>query len=154
MKNYPTDEELELFIRQMEEQELYAPKHMKEQILSQAFPNQFKEALPDSGSGGQTIQFLAYRIKIIAGMAAAVLMLVTLPMQGRDWQEQDTVPERKLLDIWEQEMEQKDTMDINNMLNEGTRKVNRKMNVWLEGVNNLWNRSLFEKKDGGYIYEN
>ncbi len=154
MNNYPTDEELEFFIRQMEEQELYAPKHMKEQILNRAFPNPIKEALPDSGGGGKTVQFLAYRLKIIAGMAAAVLMLVILPMQGRDWQDQDKTQERKLLDTWEQEMEQKDTIDINNMLNEGTRKVSRKMNAWLEGMNNLWNRSLFDKKDGGYIYEN
>ena len=29
MSGYPTDEELERMIRQLEDQELYAPKHMK-----------------------------------------------------------------------------------------------------------------------------
>lgn len=43
MKDYMTDEELELFIEHMEQRELYAPKHMKEQILNQAFPKQTVE---------------------------------------------------------------------------------------------------------------
>ena len=40
MKEYPSDEELRLFIEELEQQELYAPKHMKEQILNRAFPKQ------------------------------------------------------------------------------------------------------------------
>ena len=51
MKDYMTDEELELFIEHMEQRELYAPKHMKEQILNQAFPKQTVEVLPKSGGG-------------------------------------------------------------------------------------------------------
>ena len=68
MNKYPTDEELELFIRQMEQQELYAPRHLKEQILSQAFPKQTVEALPKSGSGQGSVRLLSYRLKIIAGI--------------------------------------------------------------------------------------
>lgn len=78
MREYPTDEELELFIQQMEQQELYAPKHMKEQILEKAFPRQTVEVLPKSGSGRE-VRLFTYRLKIAAGMAAALVMLMLLP---------------------------------------------------------------------------
>ena len=32
MKEYPSDEELRLFIEELERQELYAPKHMKDRF--------------------------------------------------------------------------------------------------------------------------
>ena len=33
MKNYPTDEELNAFLEKLEQQELYAPEHLKAFLL-------------------------------------------------------------------------------------------------------------------------
>lgn len=150
MSGYPTDEELELFIKHMERQELYAPKHMKEQILSQAFPKQTVEIFPKSGRKGKAVQLLAYRLKIVAGMAAAIFMLILLPsfsMNSR-YETRDESGE------WEKEMEtlpgeEQSENDMNNELNEGARQVNQKLNDWFRQIG-----KLFEIENGGNLYEN
>lgn len=71
MNRYPTDEELNAFIEQLERQELYAPKNLKRQILERTGS---KERRPH-----KSVQMFAYSFKIAAGMAAALLMLVLLP---------------------------------------------------------------------------
>lgn len=40
MKNYPTDEELNAFLEKLEQQELYAPEHLKEEIMKKVFPSE------------------------------------------------------------------------------------------------------------------
>ncbi len=82
MNEYPSDLELELFIEELEKQELYAPKHLKEKILTQAFPEQTGGSPYKNGKESRNFQNLSYRLKIIAGMAAAVLMLMALPSMG------------------------------------------------------------------------
>lgn len=72
MNRYPTDEELNAFIRQLEQQELYAPKNLKRQILDKKRRREAAVPMPVHG--------FAYKIKVVAGMAAALLMLVLLPM--------------------------------------------------------------------------
>ena len=37
MKNYPTDEELNAFLEKLEQQELYATEHLKEEIMKKVF---------------------------------------------------------------------------------------------------------------------
>lgn len=152
MKDYMTDEELELFIGQMEQRELYAPKHMKEQILNQAFPKQTVEVLPKSGGGRKQASLLAYRIKIIAGMAAAIVMLMILPMQ-REIRGHESEMERWLRteSMREQEDGGKEHIDFNTVFNEGTWNVNRKINSWFDRINNWGFDNLYE--DGGIYYE-
>lgn len=152
MKDYMTDEELELFIEHMEQRELYAPKHMKEQILNQAFPKQTVEVLPKSGGGRKQASLLAYRIKIIAGMAAAIIMLMILPMQ-REIRGYESEMERWLRteSMREQEDDGKERIDFNSVFNEGTWKVNRKINSWFDRINNWGFDNLYE--DGGIYYE-
>ena len=82
MREYPTDEELERLIAQLEQQELDAPKNMTEQILSQVFPKQTDKMPAKSGSAQKPIALFTYRLKIIAGMAAALMMLAVIPMQN------------------------------------------------------------------------
>lgn len=152
MKDYMTDEELELFIGQMEQQELYAPRHMKEQILNQAFPKQTVEVLPKSGGGGKQASLLAYRIKIIAGMAAAIVMLMILPMQSEiSGQEREMERRLRTESMREQEDDGKERIDFNTVFNEGTWKVNRKINSWFDRINNWGFDNLYE--DGGIYYE-
>ena len=152
MKDYMTDEELELFIEHMEKRELYAPKHMKEQILNQAFPKQTVEVLPKSGGGGKQASLLAYRIKIIAGMAAAIIMLMILPMQ-REIRGYESEMERRLYteSMREQVDDGKEHIDLNTAFNEGTWKINRKINSWFDRINNWGFDNLYE--DGGIYYE-
>ena len=135
MNKYPTDEELELFIRQMEQQELYAPRHLKEQILSKAFPKQTVEALPKSGSGQGSVRLLSYRLKIIAGMAAAIFMLLVIPSLGTDNEY------RMAMDMggWKQEeawAEDQDGIYLNGVLNERAWQINQKLNSWFGQTEN------------------
>ena len=152
MKEYLTDEELNLLIEELEQQTLYAPRHMKEQILSQAFPKQTVEVLPKSGGGRKQASLLAYRIKIIAGMAAAIIMLMILPMQ-REIRGYEREMERRLRteSMREQEDDGKEHIDLNTAFNEGTWKINRKINSWFDRINNWGFDNLYE--DGGIYYE-
>lgn len=163
MKEYPTDEELELFIEQLEQQELYAPRHMKEQILSRAFPEQTAEALPKSGGGKSTVQLFSYRLKIIAGMAAALLMLVLLPIEGELRESREGFGEgfggsfaeksfseteeweNSLQESWKEDEEEKNAPDVNNMLNGGVRRAGERLNAWIDRLDHIQLGSFFEK---------
>lgn len=150
MREYPTDEELELFIKQMEQQELYAPRHMKEQILSQAFPKQTVEVLLKSGRDGKSVRLFTYRLKVIAGMAAAIVMLMVLPsVVGNSGYEEDRAWIRRKEEMAEaMQAEEKEEMSLNYVLNEKTRAVNQRINFWFSRMD-----SLFET-DGGNHNEN
>lgn len=156
MREYPTDEELELFIQQMEQQELYAPKHMKEQILAQAFPKQTAKTLPESGSGTGTVRLFTYRLKIAAGMAAALMMLTLLPgilgsgryAEDRSWEEK--ADQR----VKEWEMEEQNKVDVNYMLNEGMRRADQKINFWFEQIKGSPIENIFKTDNGGSDNEN
>lgn len=143
MNGYPTDEELELLISQLEKQELYAPKHMKEQILSQAFPKQTVEIFPKSGSESRSVQTFTYRLKIIAGMAAALIMLMIIPAVGigKNYGTDEQIADRER-DVY-----------ANEVFGEQTRELNRKFNAWFEKVNSFQLDNLFDKENGGIYYE-
>lgn len=152
MREYPTDEELERLIAELEQQELYAPKHMKEQILSQVFPKQTDKMPAKSGSAQKPIALFTYRLKIIAGMAAALIMLAVIPMQNGS-----LIPLNAVGELQTKQQEQKDEeeeINLNALLNESMRKVNRKMNAWLEKGNNRQMVNLPEENEGGYQDEN
>lgn len=152
MREYPTDEELERLIAELEQQELYAPKHMKEQILSQVFPKQTDKMPAKSGSAQKPIALFTYRLKIVAGMAAALIMLAVIPMQNGS-----LIPLNAVGELQTKQQEQKDEeegINLNALLNESMRKVNRKMNAWLEKGNNRQMENLPEENEGGYQDEN
>ena len=152
MREDPTDEELERLIAELEQQELYAPKHMKEQILSQVFPKQTDKMPAKSGSAQKPIALFTYRLKIVAGMAAALIMLAVIPMQNGS-----LIPLNAVGELQTKQQEQKDEeegINLNALLNESMRKVNRKMNAWLEKGNNRQMVNLPEENEGGYQDEN
>lgn len=156
MKEYPTDAELEFFIQQMEQQELYAPKHMKEQILEMAFPGQTMEVLPESKSRAGTVRLFTYRLKIAAGMAAALMMLTLLPgilgsgryAEERSWEEKADQRAKE----WE--MEEQNRLDVNYVLNEGMRRADQKINFWFGQLNGSSINNLFKTDNGGNNNEN
>lgn len=159
MNRYPSDEELNAFIEQLEQQELYAPKNMKEEILKQAFPKQTVEVLPRTKSQQTTqisrkakVSLFSYRLKIVAGMAAAIVMLIVIPMQdtGRTYDARMQVQTEATSENQQAEGSEKTpSVDVKNVLNESTRKVNQKINTWTENFNNL-----FEINRGGNVNEN
>lgn len=151
MREYPTDEELERLIAQLEQQELYAPKHMKEQILSQVFPKQTDKTPAKSGSAQKPVALFTYRLKIIAGMAAALMMLAVIPMQNGNLLPLNAVEE---LQTKQQERKDEKEINLNAFLNESMRKVNRKMNTWMVKENDRQIENLPEENDGGYQDEN
>ncbi|GFI17650.1 MAG: hypothetical protein HFI43_14895 [Lachnospiraceae bacterium] len=156
MREYPTDEELEFFIQQMEQQELYAPKHMKEQILEKAFPGQTVEVLPKSGSGTGAVRLFTYRLKIAAGMAAALVMLMLLPgiLGNGRYGEDRSWEERADQRVKEWEMEEQNKVDVNYVLNEGMRRADQKINLWIGKVDNLSFGNLLKTDNGGNSNEN
>lgn len=145
MSGYPTDEELERMIEQLEAQELYAPKHMKEQILNQAFLKQTVKEFPMSGSGTRPVRNFTYRLKIIAGMAAAIIMLMIIP----------TVTSNREPVFYMEDNQNKleESMDANERLGERTREINQKFNNWFDRVNHFRLDALFNMNNGGIYYE-
>lgn len=156
MNGYPTDEDLELLISQLEKQELYAPKHMKEQILNQAFPKQAVEIFPQTGSRTRSVQTFTYRLKIITGMAAALVMLMLIPFVNErnnyetDWQMTGVEQVRDE----QQAAHEEKNVNINERFGERTRKINRKFQSWFEQVNSFGTGILFNEEDGGIYDEN
>lgn len=91
---YPSDQELEKWILELEQEELYAPKHLKEEILKMtrelATTSEFAknaelenaknlEAHMISKKKSPQVTFFAYTVKVVAGMAAAILLTFVLP---------------------------------------------------------------------------
>lgn len=140
MKEYPTDDQLELFIKELERQELYAPSYLKQQILERAFLKETAEALPDSKRKILPVRLFTHRLKIIAGMAAAIIMLILIPFQETGGRSQDSKQQP--------EEEQEHVMELNGRLNEETRNMNQKMNIWFEETINIFN-----KDNGGAVNE-
>ncbi len=156
MNGYPSEEELNLLIEQLEAQQLYAPRHLKEEILNKAFPKQTAEGLPQSKSGGKRpVQILVYRLKIIAGMAAALILLMLIPLQEETRLSTDEAFAQRQQNRVQSETEEpdkEDKMNINGRMNYGTRLINEKVNSWINNIGDINN--LFNWYDGGNDNEN
>ena len=156
MKGYPTDEELNLLIEQLEEQELYAPRHLKEEIMNKAFPKQTEQAQPKHKRGRtESITLFTYRLKIIAGMAAALIMLILIPFHAEaDMAADNAARQQKHSEAMEEKYRNSTGSSVNNLLNEGTRRIDDKINSWLGITEEYPANSLFEMMNGGNHYEN
>ena len=87
MNRYPTDEELNAWIADLEKQQLYAPRNLKEQIMEKVRLEVTAEETEVTVSTRkkntyQPVSLFAYSFKVAMGMAAAILMLILLPVQG------------------------------------------------------------------------
>lgn len=146
MKGYPTDEELNFLIEQLEEQELYAPRHLKEEIMNRAFPKQTEQAQPKNKSGvSRPIAQFTYRLKIVAGMAAALIMLMLIPLQpGTDEAVNDEVRWQKYSEAMDEKYLSDSGSTVNSLLNEGTRRISNKFQAWFGRADEYPQNSLFE----------
>ncbi len=151
MREYPTEEELNLFIEQMEAQQLYAPRHLKEDIMNKAFPKQAAGGQPQSKSSGKrSVQVFTYRLKIIAGMAAALFVLILIPLQAENSKSVEDAFMQRQLKRAESALEEpggRGQNGINEQLNYGARMINEKVNSWFSNIGNINN--LFNGNYGG-----
>lgn len=100
-----TDEELLRLIEQVEERELiHAPGHLKEDVFQRIDRERERE---------QNRRLFSYRVKVLAGMAAALTVLLLLPIEGQNVPESPgySIVDRLLredgtsaADEWEQEV--------------------------------------------------
>lgn len=79
---YPTEEELMLLIETLEQEELYAPKHLKTDILERMERQEraMQRADRKRQKNAQSTPLLFYSAKIIVGMAAAIVLVFTIPL--------------------------------------------------------------------------
>lgn len=160
MNRYPTDEELNAFIERMEQQELYAPKHLKQQILEKVS----EEAIPKR-SAHQSVQMFAYSFKVIAGMAAAILMLILSPMEESRAADNgaDVYREQRLIEgaqataqreakqeeayrIWEEKLLQEVQKEENGatILEKGRNAIEQKITHVMGNLSYFWNEETEE----------
>lgn len=71
-----TDEELLRLIEQVEERELiHAPGHLKEDVFQRIDRQKERE---------RSRRLISYRVQVLAGMAAALMVLLLLPIEGQN----------------------------------------------------------------------
>lgn len=98
-----TDEELLRLIEQVEERELiHAPRHLKEDVFQRIDRETKREC---------SRRLIFYRVQVLAGMAAALTVLLLLPIEGQNASERERPAfvnhiwqgdEEAAIDEWEQ----------------------------------------------------
>ena len=68
--------------------------------------------------------------------------------EDRSWEE------RADQRVKEWEMEEQNKVDVNYVLNEGMRRADQKINLWIGKINNLSFENLFKTDNGGSSNEN
>lgn len=154
MNRYPTDEELNSFIEELEREELYAPVHLKDEILSKVKETEQPPILTGKKSQ-QPVSLFLYTLKMVAGMAAAVLLIFMIPAgNGSD------VSKAGLLEKeWKisEEQNRADDMErisldekISERVSQKRKEVNEAIDGLLQKIGNLFNVDDL----GGNYYEN
>ena len=156
MSRYPSDEELYRFIEELEKEELYAPGHLKEEILLKV---NAEEAQTNKNRKGQPTPFPVYTLKMAAGIAAAVLLIFTIPVQDgsnvsragfleKGW----SIPEK-----WEQEKDQgkkEEKVSLSERINDRFDRERRQLGETVDrifgGFGNFFDKNVL----GGDHYEN
>lgn len=77
MNNYPTEEELNRLIESLEQEQLYAPGHLKEEILFKA-----EKEIKKGEKRARPVSFPMYTLKMAVGMAAAILLVFMIPAES------------------------------------------------------------------------
>lgn len=147
MNRYPTDEELKKIIEQMEMQELYAPKHLKEQIVLKVKESERSEV----GSNHQ-VSFLVYTFKMVAGMAAALFLIFAIPASnGSDLSYATFLEEKSNMsrEILQKEENRQAKERVRRHLEDSKNKVLQ----FSDEVENVFNTLLQRKEFGGYENE-
>ncbi len=82
MRSYLSDEELRKFIADIEQEPLYAPGHLKEEIMTSL---KKQDIISVQKLRQAKVQMFAYSMKIVTGMAAALLLAFMLPQMPTDY---------------------------------------------------------------------
>lgn len=142
MNRYPTDDELNSLIDELEKQELYTPGHLKEEILSAAEKQVRREEAGRKSS--QPVSFLMYTVKMAVGMAAAVLLIFMIPFGNGSNISRAQIQEKK----WNASEESRERVSLDERVNE---RVNRKRKEADAAFNELFDKvdDLFNGNLGG-----
>lgn len=149
MNRYLTDEELSRLIEEMEQQELYAPKHLKEQILEKVHGQVPASTLKKNAY--QPVSLFAYSFKVAAGMAAAILMLVLLPVQEGRMADMEQVARREQRQAedykaWEENLQKEIYVKEQRkaFVTKGRNAAEEKFNELTGFFNNFWKKEAEE----------
>lgn len=137
MNRYPEDEELNRFIEELEQKELYAPAHLKEEILLRAA----KQVSQNSGKRNEPVSFLTYTLKIVAGMAAAIFLVFMIPVQNGS--------DVSRAEIGEQKMKASERISFDERISSFFEKQRQNTEQWEQRVGNKLNLDSL----GGNNYE-
>lgn len=150
MSRYPTDEELEKWIINLEKEELYAPAHLKEAIMQKAFEtNQVihLEEVKKTGNKKKSstrVQMITYTLKIAVGMAAAIAFLCLLPnTQGTTMAVRQAIEEQETAKT-ESQTEKPQKSRLLESVEAGTKKLREKTSAICETLANLTNSLIME----------
>lgn len=152
MNRYPTDEELNSFIEELEKEELYAPAHLKEEVLLKV---KEREQPVKTGGKSQPVSLFLYTLKMVAGMAAAILLVFMLPAgNGSDVSKAGLLEEDWSISEEVSRDEYGEKISLDEKISE---HVSRKREEASNAINGLVRKveNLFNVDDiGGNYYEN
>lgn len=132
MNRYPTDQELMEWVEQLEQTQMYAPRHLKEEILLQAA--EMDAALQKAERKpvrSKNKEFFVYSLKVIGSIAAVLLLLITIPVDS-----DSSTPTVKY--------EQEDQGSFGSRLQEGMNTVNEATSNFCRKINNITNSMVSE----------
>lgn len=143
MNRYPTDEELNRFIEELEKEELYAPRHLKEEILLKAAKTE--QMHKSESKRSQPVQMFTYTLKIVAGMAAAIFLVFMIPANyGNNAYEAEQVRmEQTQKQDWEKEKGIREEAEdgLGFRLNDSARRINAAANDLFNKINHTLNKN-------------
>ena len=146
MNDYPTEEELNRMIEELEREQLYAPKHLKEDILFKA-----RKIEKRRNKNVQPVSFRMYTLKMAVGMAAAVLLVFMSPAESGNGFEGIGMTEGRWKALEERNLsEEKDRVSLDE-------RIMARMDEKREEAGKLFEKvgNLFRREDlGGNDYEN
>lgn len=152
MNRYPTDEELYSLIEELEQEKLYAPRHLKEEILQKAA--QTKAEAESKRKKASPVSLFTYRLKIVAGMAAAIFLVFMIPAKfGNDFGPDRQIKAQRLEQQKEEEKERekasknKDRIDLSLELHQRAMEMNEAANHIFSKINNALNLNHFGGKN-------
>lgn len=136
MRSYLTDDELKQFIENIEQQPLYAPGHLREEIMRSL---KKQDIISVQKLRQAKIQMFTYSVKITAGMAAALFFLFMLSRMPMDYLRNGLPEYRQRETSWE----------VGNRLEDALQKGTEAIHATSDKVFDTimsFNR-LFEKED-------
>ncbi len=136
MRSYLSDEELTKLIESIEQAPLYAPRHLKEEIMKSW---EKQDIISVQKLRQAKIQMFSYSMKIIVGMTAALFLTFMLPRMQMDYLGVNMADNR-----WQETFQENDKR-FSAVLQKGTDAINSTSDVVFNALMSF--ERLFEKEE-------